>query len=281
MVSVASIGPLPCSAVFAFVLINAVDQDKRKDDAGVVCRYPFALSKDSAVLSPSLCCRLTAAASAPSRLDSRSEVFRVRTPSEPVGLPASPLALGLKAAPQGLRCRPALVVLARQDEPLFELSSSSELLARRSGRFARPLYGAPRWGNRRSFLPGFLPLQRSQLWQPVSPGPCRGRAHRPQGFSPSRRLPAPIALRPYFMPLTLLGFHPGPASPAHLVKVTQPHVSRGSSSRLSPVPRQPPLTATSLLELAPARPEGLALAAPRGLNHGPVGVCLRRDRRPS
>jgi len=55
-------------------------------------------------------------------------------------------------------------------------------------------------------LLGFLPFQRFQLRKPGQLGVTTPDTFRLQGFSPSCRLPSSEAFRPYFMPVTLLGF---------------------------------------------------------------------------
>jgi hypothetical protein len=57
---------------------------------------------------------------------------------------------------------------------------------------------------------GFVPLQRSQTWEPASPGFASPSTFRPQSFSLSRRFSSPTPLRPCCMPVALLGFHQAP-----------------------------------------------------------------------
>jgi len=55
-------------------------------------------------------------------------------------------------------------------------------------------------------LLGFGPFQRLQPWKPGYLGFTSPDTFRLQGFSPSCRLTSSAALRPYFVPVTLVGF---------------------------------------------------------------------------
>jgi hypothetical protein len=55
-------------------------------------------------------------------------------------------------------------------------------------------------------LLGFWPFQRFQPWKPGYLGLTAPDTFRLQGFAPSCRFASSTAFRPYFMPVTLLGF---------------------------------------------------------------------------
>ena len=60
---------------------------------------------------------------------------------------------------------------------------------------------------------GFLPLQRSQHRESLIRFSTT-ESIRIQGFAPSWRFDPPGALRPYFMPVTLMGLSPSEVSPS-------------------------------------------------------------------
>jgi hypothetical protein len=84
--------------------------------------------------------------------------------------------------------------------PLFELSSSSELSQ------SLAAFALLRRHSDQGFSQGFFPFSVLCQRNPVSRGFTFLVSFRPQSFSLSRRLFAPLTFRPYFMPVTLLGF---------------------------------------------------------------------------
>jgi hypothetical protein len=59
----------------------------------------------------------------------------------------------------------------------------------------------------------FGPLQRSRQARSTVPGFASPGRFRPQGFTPSRRFTPSLAVRPCFMPVTLMGLSPPEPSP--------------------------------------------------------------------
>lgn len=82
---------------------------------------------------------------------------------------------------------------------------------------------------------------------------CLTSTFRPQGFSPSRRISSPVALRSCFIPLALLGFYQVPRSHSQSLDRKSCHVSWFSSPRISPTARARCSTTSSSHGFFPAQ----------------------------
>ena len=125
--------------------------------------------------------------------------------------------------------------------PLFRFSASSKSCHPST---------APEWPNPGAPLLRSCPLQRStetgaRITRRV---PTAGTV-RPQGFSPSRRLPSPVTMAGLFHPACVLGVEPGPRLLAKTFRSKQGRCARVSSPRLSLSPRRARVGVLSSLAL--------------------------------
>jgi hypothetical protein len=109
----------------------------------------------------------------PSRLDSRSEVYRFPRTNEPIGLLVLPSRPWSQGWASGYSCEGQLLPSwPGKMKPLFELSASSECLARSSGRFD-PLLAASQSSTSNASSLGFRPYSAPRTGNPLLPSRCQ------------------------------------------------------------------------------------------------------------
>ena len=142
---------------------------------------------------------------------------------------------------------------------------------------------APKWPNPGAPLLRSCPLQRStetgaRITRRV---PTAGTV-RPQGFSPSRRLPSPVTMAGLFHPACVLGVEPGPRLLAKTFRSRQGRCARVSSPRHSLPPRRARVGVRSSLALRQdPRRRGISviLISGEGNKSRPTGATEFRSRR--
>jgi len=98
---------------------------------------------------------------------------------------------------------------------------------------------SPPHASRQRHLPWDLdPYSACGIESPLNPGLASPGTFQPQGFAPSRRITPLGALRVYFTPVALMGFHPSgvspPKEPRHLTRCTQYPLGVSSQLRRRP-----------------------------------------------